>query len=126
MAASDWVLDASVAVKFFVAEPDSAAIVAKLKAQPSAARRIVPSLLRYELGSACVKRGVTSNLEPALREFFADLEVVEPRDPARFTPALSYYDASYLALAVEQDAGLLTTDEKMRKAARKHGIEVWP
>ncbi len=40
--------------------------------------------------------------------------------------SLSYCDAAYRAFAVEQKAGLVTADEKLRKAAKRLGIEVAP
>lgn len=124
--ATDWVLDASIASKLFLNEVDSPFVERFFAEMPKDQRPIAPSLLRYEIGNACAKRGLAVGLEPEVVRFLAGIQTMEPRDIARFTDGLSYYDAAYLALAVEQKAGLLTADEKLRKAAKKHGIPVAP
>ena len=122
--ATDWVLDASIAAKFLLEESDSEEVRVAVQALPFG-RRLAPHLLRYEVGNACLKRAA-KGFEPLLDRLVEGLELVEPKQIARFTPELSYYDAAYLALADERGAGLLTVDEKLRKAAKLHGIEVAP
>lgn len=123
--ATDWVVDASVAAKLFLPEADSSAVRAWFAALPREQRLLAPSLLRYEIGNACRKPSVPE-MEQAIRRFMSGLHVVEPDEVARFAKDLSYYDAAYLALAIEQKAGLLTADAKLREAAKRHGVQVAP
>lgn len=123
--ATSWVVDASIAVKLFRSEPDSLSVRRMFADLAMEQRALAPSLLRYEIGNAC-SRPAIAGLEPALQRFLAGIQTIEPQDVARFTDGLSYYDAAYLALAIEQKAGLLTVDDKLRKAAKKLGIEVGP
>ncbi len=123
--ATDWVVDASIGVKLVVEEPDSAEVSAFLAGLPPTTRLLAPSLLRYEIGNACMKKKA-KDAERLIQALITNLQAIEPIDVAAHFGPLSYYDAAYLALAVEQKAGLLTADDKLRKAARARGIEVGP
>lgn len=122
--ATEWVLDASIAAKLIVTEPDSERTRDFLDGLD--ADLIAPSLLRYEVGNAVTKRGPFERLEAIIEGTLAAVLAVDPVDVTSHCGPLSYYDAAYLALAVERKAGLLTADEKLRKAAKKLGIEVGP
>lgn len=125
--ATKWILDASVAVKLFATEPDSEAVRLFLDKATFDASLAAPALLRYEIGNALTKHGkVPADLDARLAKTLAVVQTIDPTDVAVHCGPLSYYDASYLALAVEQKAGLLTADDKLRKAAKKLGIEVGP
>lgn len=124
--ATDWVVDASIAVKLLASEPDSEHYRAFVADFPVGGRLLAPALLRYEVGHALTKRGPVENLENQLAKGLALIEQLEPVDVAGRQGGLSYYDAAYLALAIEQKAGLLTADAKLRQAAERHGVEVGP
>lgn len=124
--ATKWVVDASIAVKLLLAEPDSEQVRDLIDQAILSSQLIAPFLLRYEVGNAVCKRGLAPIVESMAAKALAPIHRLEPLDIAPFVGPLSYYDASYLALAIEQKAGLLSADEKMRKAAKKHGIEVGP
>lgn len=123
---TDWVMDASIGVKLLATEPDSESCRSFIDGMPATARLLAPGLLRYEVGNALTKRGPIPNLERLIADALAPVETVDPNDVAGHQAGLSYHDAAYLALAVEQKAGLLTADDKMRKAAKEHGVPVGP
>lgn len=121
--AIDWVVDASAAVKLATAEADSETFRGLVEGV--AGRLLAPSLLRYEVGNALAGKGTLASDEMLLAAL-AFVERIEPHDVAPYCKPLSYYDAAYLALAVEHKAGLLTADDRMRKAAKRHGVPVAP
>ncbi len=119
-------MDASIACKLIKPEADSAAVRLFVAGLHENTRLVAPGHLRYEVGNACLRNHAVVDLEAHLTHLAAVVDTINPRDVARFTEGLSYYDAAYLALAIEQKAGLLTADDKMRKAAVKHGVPVGP
>lgn len=124
---TSWVIDASIATKLLLAEPDSEAVRAFLDKASAETRLLAPALLRYEVGNAATKgRQVPLGLDADIAKALAIVDHVEPTEVAAHCGPLSYYDASYLALAIEHKAGLLTADERLRKAAKKHGVPVGP
>lgn len=122
--ATDWVMDASIAVKLLQREQDSQTVIAFLAGLEDL-RLLAPALLRYEVGQVCIRNKQTG-IEEKLLDLGNVVDTVEPDDVAAHASSLSYYDAAYLALAIEQKAGLLTADDKLRKAAKKRGIPVGP
>jgi predicted nucleic acid-binding protein len=119
------VLDASVAIKWFVPEPDSA-IARRLLGSPD--RYIAPDLLFAEMTNVIWKKVRQGNLSPEdgpriiadmLR---ADIETVPCRDltAAAFGIALatgrSGYDAMYVALAKQRNTRLITADDRLFNA----------
>lgn len=123
---TDWVVDASVAVKLLALEEDSEVLREFFSQLPAGSRLLAPSLLRYEVGHALSKHATVPNLEYLLAHGLATVERTDPVDVATSQGNLSYYDAAYLALAIEQKAGLLSADERLRKAARRHGLPLGP
>lgn len=122
------VVDASVAAKWLIDEPDTDKAVA-LRGQPMAA----PTLIRTEIGNllaTLTRRGAISPGEAA--ESFAlfqiaPLRIVEPDDAlerAALDLALGLahpiYDCLYLALAIRLDAALATADRRFAQAAAAH------
>lgn len=124
--ATSWVVDASIATKLLLAESDSEAVRAQFDRRALDGHLMAPSLIRYEIGNAVARHGAPRNLDAMLRMALSLVERVEPKDAARFCGPLSYYDAAYLALAVESKANLWTADETLRKAAKKHGVPTQP
>ena len=119
------VVDASVAVKWFLPEPDAEPAVAMLRAGH---RLIAPDLLWIEVASVLWKvarRGVLSPEE--IRRMIADaaafpVEIVESAgllpDTLRIatTADRTVYDSLYVALAVREGAVMVTADGRLVNA----------
>lgn len=124
------VIDASVAFKWIVDEPDSD------KAHTLIGRSdlIAPVLIYSEVGNALVKRVNRGELAPSLslREQLADLAellvTVDERNvaPRAYEMAVelrhSIYDCMYLALAEALGEHLLTADTKFLKRLKPHAF----
>jgi predicted nucleic acid-binding protein len=127
------VVDASVAVKWVVTEIDTPEAVAL---QTSSEDLIAPDLVVAEIASATWKRFRCNEFsqEQALRAI-----TIAPGLLTRLYPILGFtkqaltlaidlghpvYDCFYLALALREDATLITADERMFAAARKAKIKV--
>jgi len=120
-----YVVDASVAVKWFLPEPHSEAAIALLR---SGRALLAPDLLWAEFGNALAKRcqakeltlsdatGITSALERYPLSFYATRPLVSKG--LRIATALgrALYDSLYLALAQETAAQLVTADQKYIEA----------
>ena len=126
------VVDASVAVKWFAPEPGNAAAKALVGRE-----LVAPALLRVEVASALVKKGLRGELTPddlkrALELWFTGLAegqiglIADDDDlPAACAIALELGhpvpDCLYLAAARRLNAPLITADRKFaRRAATKH------
>jgi predicted nucleic acid-binding protein len=118
------VVDASVAVKWVLKEPDS-----------DAARRIVeraellaPGLLWAELGNVLWRRQRLGELSPSnARDMLLTLRAIPVRTYALFpllplaleiavTIGHSIYDCIYLALADQEDCRVVTADRRLQNA----------
>jgi predicted nucleic acid-binding protein len=118
------VVDASVAVKWVLKEPDS-----------GAARRVVeqaellaPGLLWAELGNVLWRRRRLGELSPSnARDMLLTLRAVPVRTYALFpllplaleiavTIGHSIYDCIYLALADQEDCRVVTADRRLQNA----------
>lgn len=126
------VIDASVAVKFVVREPNSEAARHFIRiADPL----IAPDWLLVEAASAMWRKVKRSELlsvhaERNLRElpsFFEQLhpsrELVEEAFGWSFRLRHSVYDCLYLALALREECGVVTADEKFHRALLAAGLE---
>jgi predicted nucleic acid-binding protein len=119
------IVDASAIAAIVFAEPESARIEAEITGHSLAA----PFLLPFEISNVCLKklRAHPDRSESILARFarFADIPIdLHTCDPASIVEAaratgLSAYDASYLLLAAQLSAKLLTLDEKLGKAAAR-------
>ena len=116
------VVDASALASMLFGEPEGTGIAEVLEGK----RLVAPTLLRYELGSVCLKK---RQLYPAMKESYlraltlldrlrvrevevVEGEVIELAERKRLT----YYDACYLWLAEELGAELVTLDARLRRA----------
>lgn len=129
---SRFVVDASVAAKWFMAEEYSA-IAAKLR--ESQHELVGPDLLPVEVGSALLKkmrRGELSELEGevgmrALMLLPVHLESSLELLPSGWAIASLYrcslYDSIYVALAVAQSCQLVTADRKLFAALADTPLE---
>jgi len=130
------VVDASVTFKWLIpdaAEEDVPAAKALLvDHMEGRARIIIPSLLYYEVGNILLFGRSRPPIEAALEAltdlFSIPLEVV-PVAMASATETLrlaslrglSYYDATYVALAETFDCPLITADRRLAQRARDTG-----
>ncbi len=125
------VVDASVALKFVTQEPGSDAAGALL-ASPDPL--IAPDWVLAECASALAKKVLTSRLPQAqaeasfaaLPEFFSRLhstvELLGSSLDLSFRLGHAVYDCLYLALALREEAMLITADMTFGKAARRGGF----
>ena len=120
------VVDASIAVKWFVEEEyTSEALMLRDAYKEGLVDLIAPSLLPYEILNALKYSGAFG--EDELREIASILESlqitlynIEGRYSATtimiaMRKGLTIYDASYVALAIDKQATLYTADEKLLK-----------
>lgn len=120
-------VDASVAVKWLIAEDDSALAAALADRQMSA-----PSLLPIECANALLRRMRTGDIPAgavlgkvrALRLAPVRLVPTERYLEAAIVLATelrhSLYDCIYLALALDERAPLMTADQRFVEAVRRH------
>ena len=125
MAGSLKVVDASALAALLFAEPEAERVASDLGDASMAA----PGLIRYEIGSVCLKklkrhqRHARSILEAL--SLFDELELQELRVPIPEVVAvarrskLTAYDASYLWLARELRTELVTLDAKLARVAAR-------
>jgi predicted nucleic acid-binding protein len=121
------VVDASVAAKWILPEPDSAIAVA-LREQES--ELIAPSLIAAEIGNAVWKAARRGNIQPAEAVagiqaaliWFESLIPIEELRVQALTLALELrhpiYDCFYLALAARERCPLITSDTRLIAAAK--------
>ena len=126
------VLDASVAVRLYVAHPDTAA-AQRLAVESEC---ISPGLVRLEMANALrryVQAGIVSSVdarralahvEQAVRVVSETPEMALSVLEIALQHSHSVYDCCYLALAVNERAALATADRKLAALAGKLGIPV--
>ncbi len=134
-----YVIDASVAVKWF-SEEDGSELARKIlqKAQAQEIKLLAPDLLLYEVGNALWKgkRVKGTDVEEALSvlqnsslEFFSlDANLIKSSCTFIERYDLTFYDASYVALAYEWDVSLISAnpkDHKKIKEIKIRGLESW-
>ena len=132
---SDFVLDASVALKWFLEDESDRDYSLGILARLSEQRAVVPLLWFYEVGNglvmACRRKRIS--LEQA-DGFLTRLKSL-PIDAAQEVPAeildlaalarthdLTTYDAAYLAAASRLNLPLATTDGGLRRSATVAGV----
>ena len=125
------VVDASVALKFVTREPGSDRALALLAAPDPL---IAPDWLLVECASGLVKKVLASGLPQsraeagfgALPKFFSRLYPALDLLDAALDLSLrlrhAVYDCLYLALALREEAVLITADVRFEKAARRGGF----
>lgn len=129
-----FILDASVAVKWFVAEPlRKKALNVREDYFENRIDLLAPSLIRYEIGNALRFHPGSSpkDLAGAVKTIAdmqieqADLaqETVTAASEIAFQERITFYDAVYIALAEINRARLLTDDLLLyKKASRKQNV----
>jgi predicted nucleic acid-binding protein len=128
------VIDASIAVQWFVPEPGSADSARLLQ---STAVFLAPDFMPVEATNAWWKKSrrgemSASQVEQAIARLLAvGIELVPSaallRRAARFALDLeqAVYDCVYLALAAQRHARLATADGRLRRSAEGLAVSVW-
>lgn len=121
------VVDASVAAKWFLPEPDAAAAVRLLDGRR---RLVAPDLMRAEVGNIfwklCTRNLLAADEAAEMLDHFLSMPL-EIHDSAFLLPAAleiavatrrTVYDSLYLALAVELGATVVTADRRWANALK--------
>jgi predicted nucleic acid-binding protein len=134
---SDFVLDASLTLQWFLEDEADRAYSLAVLASLSEKRALVPLLWFYEVGNGLLmayrrKRISLDQMDGFLRRLAA-----LPIDTAHETAAeifglpslarsheLTNYDAAYLAIAIRSALPLATTDGLLRKASSAAGVKI--
>ena len=136
---SDFVLDASLALQWFLEDEAGRQYSLKILDRLTAARAVVPALWLYEVGNGLLmahrrKRITVDQIDGFLTRLKAlPIDVApEVRADILALPALALqhgltnYDAAYLALALRLGLPLATTDTDLLRAAATAGAQVLP
>lgn len=129
------IVDASIAVKWVVEEPGSAAARALLS---NGERLIAPDLVLAEIGNA-VRKKLARGIIPREQAVIAARTAARAFDELVPTGLLAFtaielaldlnhpvYDCFYLALAARERLPLITADDRLRAAAQRARIEARP
>lgn len=123
---ASYVLDASIILKPFLAEDGYTEVVDLF--QRSSKKEIslfVPSIMMYEVGNILARKFSGIELDKAISKLMSlnimslDVQYVGVNEILKLTrlhPGITFYDASYYALACEIDAKLITADKKFTEA----------
>ena len=129
------VVDASIAFLWFVNEPDRSGAARLLESE---SLLLSPDLMiaevtnawwkklrRREMNLEDVEQAVTNLLALGI-DWTPSADLVKPA--ARLAAELDHpvYDCLYLALAAAQSTPVATADDRLRRAAERIGIPVWP
>lgn len=121
------VIDASVAVKWFIPESHS---IKALRLLDAGCELLAPDLIFAEFGNVLWKKWLRQELEPeVISPLLADLSRMRLRivptaalagkaAEIAVTYQRSFYDSIYLALAVSVQGRMVTADEKLCNALR--------
>jgi predicted nucleic acid-binding protein len=134
---SDFVLDASLALRWFLEDETDRQYSLKILASLSHKRALVPGLWFYEIGNGLVMAVRRKRISAdQINGFLIRLKAL-PIDVAEQTPSeildlpvlaqaqgLTNYDAAYLSLAKEFSLPLATSDRDLRAAAKSVGVEI--
>jgi predicted nucleic acid-binding protein len=134
---SDLVLDASLALQWFLEDEAGRQYGLGVLASLSTKRAVVPVLWFYEVGNGLLmayrrKRITLDQIDGFLTRLKAlPIEAAQQAPTEVFElPAiaqrhnLTNYDAAYLALALSLQLALATTDADLRRAAAAAGVEI--
>lgn len=128
------VLDASVAVKWFVAEPDAPAA---LRLLTEGATFVAPDILPLEMAAALLKlerrreltKGTASaaliDLDRIGCEMIGHAGLLKPAAALSTTERHGLFDCLYLLVARERGLPLATFDRRMAALATRLGIPLW-
>jgi predicted nucleic acid-binding protein len=134
---SDLVLDASLALQWFLEDETDRQYSLAVLASLSEKRAIIPFLWLYEVGNGLLMAQRRKRVSVDQIDGFLTRLKALPIDVAHETPAeilelpnfarscgLTNYDAAYLSLARKLDLPLATNDADLRKAAASTGVAI--
>jgi predicted nucleic acid-binding protein len=133
-----FIVDASAALKWFLAdEDDRAGSLVLLKSISNTNRPLVPLLWFYEIGNALNvavrrRRILAEQVEEILQMLARipiDIDAPDRVELLRLPHlarkhSLTTYDAAYLELAIRRKLSLATSDAALRRAAISEGVEL--
>ena len=133
------VVDNSVLMPLVASDEDAVYSERVFRSAIGGTRLLAPALCMMEFGNAvlnCVRRErmtlgeawvALDHLKELPIDFSAGaaLRELAPTYALAHTTGLSFYDATYLMLAMTKSARLATLDNALRKAAEKQGVEVF-
>ena len=132
---SGFVLDASVALKWFLEDESDRKYSLEILARLSEQRAVVPVLWFYEVGNGLVMAYRRKRITLEQVDGFITRLKTLPIDAAQEEPSqildlpslartheLTTYDGAYLALAGRLDLPLATTDSGLRRSAAVAGV----
>jgi predicted nucleic acid-binding protein len=135
---SDFVLDASLALQWFLEDETERKYSLSVLVSLSEKRALVPLLWFYEIGNGLLMASRRKRITVAQIEGFLTRLRTLPIDVALQTPAeildllafadthgLTTYDAAYLALARRSSLPLATNDDTLRAAATSARVNVF-
>jgi len=123
------VVDASVAIKWFIPEPDwenANALLKKIHQDKSSI--IVPSLFYYEIGNVLLTKHVTQeDVKHSMNELknmpIISYEIEATSIPIAYAIAkkyiLSFYDDMYLFVMIQRQCPFITADKKLYDKTKK-------
>ncbi|MGA7925275.1 MAG: type II toxin-antitoxin system VapC family toxin [Candidatus Sulfotelmatobacter sp.] len=136
---SDLVLDASLALQWFLEDESGRQYGLSVLASLSSKRAVVPILWFYEVGNGLLMAHRRKRITFDQIEGFLTRLKALPIDAAQQVPteilelpaiaqkhSLTSYDAAYLALAMRFRLPLATTDAELRRAAAAAGVTMVP
>jgi predicted nucleic acid-binding protein len=135
---SDFVLDASLTLQWFLEDEADRKYSLAVLASLSEKRALVPLLFFYEVGNglvmACRRKRINvdqiDGFSTRLKSLPIDSAQQTPSEilelPAMFAQArgLTNYDAAYLALALRSKLPLATTDGALRRTAASESVDL--
>lgn len=134
---SDFVLDASLALQWFLEDETDRQYSLGVLASLAEKRAVVPILWFYEVGNGLLmayrrKRISLDQIDGFVSRLKALPIEAAPQNPAAVLSlpslaqahGLTNYDAAYLAVAIASNSPLATNDIVLRKAATAAGVEI--
>ena len=134
-----WVIDASFTINAIAEETSSKEVKLFLSKFYNSQKLLAPSLWSFGIGNYLRNRNFSSQELSEAMVLLSFISVsIFPNPPLgrihlivslAQKHQLSYYDASYLFLAIDQNAGLASFDKKLQEAARAVNIvlltDIW-
>ena len=134
---SEFVLDASLALRWFLDDEADREYALRILARLSKDRAIVPMLWFYEVGNGLVMAYRRKRITRDQIEGFLQRVRMLPITAAECIPgeilnlpavaqahSLTNYDAAYLAVAIRSGLPIATTDADLRRAAQAAGVGI--
>lgn len=126
---NNFILDASVIIKWFIDEPDSNQALAYLNTfQNGRITIIAPSLLFYELGNILVSKKVAVDMVGEVMTMLLNLGLESEDIGLRWFRriyqnaaeySITFYDAAYITLLQKENCQFITADKKLFEKVHK-------